>query len=328
MKEQKLKLWMGVGVATLLASSGAWAGDGGEGGESGHDDMVKSADHGGEGGESGESYGGEGGENQGGEGGESQSHGGEGGEGGENHGGATGEAFSYFAAGGEGGEGGEGGSSTAPALSDGAQIAMIHMMQGHLMAARELIKSGEVAEGRPHLTHPWIEVYPMVESGLEAHGQNDLGKRLKALAEKAKDVDKWSDVSADFNAIWKSMDKALATIAGDQPESPATVAKVTLSLTKQAVLEYDEAQDDGRFVAEYEYQDGRGFVMAAREYLERNKAALMKQNKEAWRDSNKVLDELEKAWPTAVPPAQPVVKTSDLYATQARLELALSPYLY
>ncbi|KXS51336.1 MAG: hypothetical protein AWU57_4278, partial [Marinobacter sp. T13-3] len=29
MKEQKLKLWMGVGVATLLASSGAWAGDGG-----------------------------------------------------------------------------------------------------------------------------------------------------------------------------------------------------------------------------------------------------------------------------------------------------------
>jgi len=329
MKDQKLKLWMGVGVATLLASSGAWAD---EGGESGHEEMVKAGDHGGEGGEhhggeGGESsHGGEGGENHGGEGGEN--HGGEGGEGGEHHGGEMGQAFSYFAAGGEGGEGGEGGSSSAPALSDGAQIAMIHMMQGHLMAARELIKAGEVAEGRPHLTHPWIEVYPMAERDLKAHDQGELGKHLKTLAEQAGGVEKWSDVSADFNAAWKSLDGAVSAISGDQPESPATVAKVMLSLTKQAVLEYDEALEEGRFVAVHEYQDGRGFVLAAREYLEGNKAGLMKQNKEAWRDANKVLDELQKAWPTAVPPGEPVVKPADLYAAQAKLELALAPYLY
>jgi len=309
MKDQKLKLWMGIGMATLLAGSGAWAG---EGGESGHENPVKAGDHGGEGGEH---HGGEGGENHGGEGGES-------------HGGEMGEAFSYFASGGEGGEGGEGGTSAAPVASDGAQLAMIHMMQGHLMAARELIKAGEVAEGRPHLTHPWIEVYPMAKPGFEAHGQDQLGDRLQTLAETAGTVGKWSDVSADFNAAWTSLDHAAAAISGDQPEAPATVAKVMLSLTKQAALEYDEALEEGRFVAVHEYQDGRGFVLVAREYLERNKASLMKQNKEAWRDANKVLDELETAWPTAIPPAQPVMQPSSLYAAQARLELALAPYLY
>ncbi|MFO7530012.1 MAG: hypothetical protein R6W86_14615 [Marinobacter sp.] len=80
--------------------------------------------------------------------------------------------------------------------------------------------AGEVAEGRPHLTHPWIEVYPMAERGLKAHDQGELGKRLKKLAE------------------------------------------------------------------------------------------------------------LQKAWPTAVPPTDPVVKPADLYAVQAKLELALAPYLY
>jgi len=205
---------------------------------------------------------------------------------------------------------------------------MIHMMQGHLMAARELIKAGEVAEGRPHLTHPWIEVYPMAERSLKAHDKGELGQRLKTLAEQAGNVEKWSDVSADFNAAWKAMDKAVSAVSGDQPEAPSTVAKVMLSLTKQAVLEYDEALEDGRFVAVHEYQDGRGFVLAAREYLERNKAGLMKQNKEAWRDTNKVLDELQKAWPTPVPPTDPVMKPADLYALQARLELAQAPYLY
>jgi len=306
MKDQKLKLWMGIGVATVLAGSGAWAG---EGGESGDEEMVKAADHGGEGGET---HGGEGGENHGGEGGES-------------HGGEMGDAFSYFAA---GGEGGEGGAAVSPVASDGALLAMIYMMRGHLMAARELIKAGKVADGRPHLTHPWIEVYPMAERGLEAHGQDQLGERLKTLAEEAGKAGKWSDVSADFNAAWKSLEQAVAAVSGDQPESPARVAKVMLSLTKQAVLEYEEALEDGHFVAVHEYQDGRGFVLAAREYLERNKAGMMKQNKEAWRDANKALDELQKAWPTAMPPASPAVKVADLYASQARLELALAPYLY
>lgn len=101
-----------------------------------------------------------------------------------------------------------------------------------------------------------------------------------------------------------------------------------MSLTKQAVLEYDEALDGEQFVAVHEYQDGRGFVLSARDYLDRHKAVLKKQNKEAWRDVGKALDELQKAWPTAVPPEQPVIPVADLYSAQARLELALAPYLY
>ena len=101
-----------------------------------------------------------------------------------------------------------------------------------------------------------------------------------------------------------------------------------LALTKKAVLEYDESLDDGRFVAKHEYQDGWGFVLAAREYLHNHQKTLKKQNAEAWRDAQKVLDQLQKAWPDAEPPAGPVIAVADLYANQARLELALAPYLY
>ena len=209
--------------------------------------------------------------------------------------------------------------------SDGAYVAMLQMMQGHLMAARELIKSGDVAEGRPHLTHPWVEVYPMADAGLESRGQEELGNHLKVLAEKAGQVENWGDISQDFQAAWVDIEKAAKAVEG---QSPSSVSKVVLSLTKQAVLEYDEALEDGRFVAEHEYQDGRGFVLAARDYLQDHQGMLKKQNKEAWREAGKVLDELQKAWPTAVPPEQPAIPVANLYAAQARLELALAPYLY
>jgi hypothetical protein len=309
MTNQKLKLWTGIGVATLLASSGALADEQKNGH---HDDMMTSGSHGGEGGEGGESHGAEGGEHHG-------------GEGGEQHGGEAGAAFSYFAAGGEGGEGGEAGGSLSAVESDGAYVAMLQMMQGHLMAARELIKSGEVADGRPHLTHPWIEIYPMAESGLESRGQNELGSHLKTLAENAGQVENWGDTSQTFQAAWVAIEKAVKSVEG---QSASSVSNVVLSLTKQAVLEYDEALENGRFVAEHEYQDGRGFVMSARDYLASNQAMLKRQNKEAWRDTGKALDEMLKAWPTAVPPERPAIAVSDLYSAQARLELALAPYLY
>jgi len=199
------------------------------------------------------------------------------------------------------------------------------MMQGHLIAARELIKAGEVAEGRPHLTHPWVEVYPMADAGLENRGQDQLGNHLKVLAEKAGQVEKWGDISQEFQAAWVDIEKAVNAVEG---QSASSVSKVILSLTKQAVLEYDEALEDGQFVAEHEYQDGRGFVLAAQDYMKAHQAMLKKQNKEAWREAGKVLDELQKAWPTAVPPAQPVIPIANVYSAQARLELALAPYLY
>lgn len=345
MKDQKIKLWMGIGVATILSSSGAMAG---EGGESGHDEMMKSSHY--DGGEGGEHHGGEAGEeksrhhDEGGEGGEGgENHADEGGEGGENHGGEggehhggeggeMGEAFLYFPTdngGGEGGEGGESGSQQASAVrSDGVYIAMIEMMQGHMMAARDLIRSGDVADGRPHLTHPWVEIYPALEDGLRARGQSDLAKSLKALSETAGRTNQWSDVEADFEKAWRATERAMAAASGDDAQAPATVARVVLSLTKQAVLEYDGAIDDGAFVAIHEYQDGRGFVLAAEEYLTRHKARLQASNKEAWRHAMTAFDELKQVWPAFAAPETPVVAVPNAYAAQARLELALSPYLY
>jgi len=201
------------------------------------------------------------------------------------------------------------------------------MMQGHLMAARELIKAGEAAEGRPHLTHPWAEVYPMIKPGLAHRGQENLGAQLEQLAENAGQVQNWSDINEDFQAAWIGIEKAVMNV-GEDALSGATVSKVILSLTKQAVLEYDEALEGEQFVAVHEYQDGRGFVRAARDYLEGHEGLLKRENKEAWREASKALGDLQKAWPTAVPPEQPVVAVSNLYAAQARLELALAPYLY
>ena len=205
---------------------------------------------------------------------------------------------------------------------------MLHMMQGHLMAARELIKSGEVAQGRPHLAHPWVEVYPMAEDGLARRNQGDLGERLRAVAEKAGQVDDWGDISEEFQAAWLGIEQAVNGVGDQQGLSAETISKVVLSLTKQAVLEYDEALDGERFVAVHEYQDGQGFVGAARQYLDNHQDTLKRRNNEAWRDASEALDVLRKAWPSPLPPEKPVVEVSKLYADQARLELALAPYLY
>lgn len=168
----------------------------------------------------------------------------------------------------------------------------------------------------------------MVAPGLESRGQTALSGQLEALANQAGSVNSWSDINKEFQAAWVGLEKAVKAADSKNAQSAGTVSKVVLSLTKQAVLEYDEALEDGRFVAVHEYQDGRGFVGAARDYLDSHQATLKKQNKEAWRDAVKALEELQKAWPAAQPPEQPAVPVANVFAAQARLELALAPFLY
>ncbi|WP_165819286.1 hypothetical protein [Tamilnaduibacter salinus] len=185
----------------------------------------------------------------------------------------------------------------------------------------------QVPAGRPHLTHPWIELNDAVEAGAEARGQDALSGKLKALAEETDSVTNWAGVKAEYQAAWSAIDQAADAVPADVRSEPATIARVVLVLTKQAALEYDEAIDGQRFVADHEYQDGRGFVLAARDYLKEQSASLKKVDADAYRDVMQSLESLSAAWPSAIPPKTPALQPGDVYANQSRLELSLSDFL-
>ncbi|KXS39892.1 MAG: hypothetical protein AWU55_267 [Halomonadaceae bacterium T82-2] len=364
MMEQRLKLWVGIGMTTFLGAGGqaalAHSSDpaadeshkaemavesggerhhGGEGDESRHGGEGSESHHGGEGGES--HHGGEGGESDhGGEGGESghggkggeAHHGGEGGEsghGGEGgEGGSVGFVFSHFpVAVSEGGEGGEGGDQPAPSAltSPGIYYTELALMEGHLASAEALYRSGHGDQGAAHLTHPLIEQYPKLESALEAHGEEaPLESALEALSDKAGQTADWEQLAPAVAKARQAIDAAQADVAAETRQSPRFIGDVTLALLKQAAAEYEEAVKDGRFANAAEYQDGRGFVQVATQLWQAGADTLGGADGKVYTKGQAELEELSRIWPEAVPPAEPVKAPGEVYAEVARFELATS----
>jgi hypothetical protein len=80
-----------------------------------------------------------------------------------------------------------------------------------------------------------------------------------------------------------------------------------------AAEEYEAALRDGKFVNIVEYQDSRGFVWVAEDMVG-----------DMGNDVAAAFAELKKAWPSAMPPAEPVMTPGEVLAAVSRVELALA----
>jgi hypothetical protein len=126
--------------------------------------------------------------------------------------------------------------------------------------------------------------------------------------------------------VQAAIDRAVASIPAEQRQSPRFVLDTANTLLKQSAAEYQAAVADGKFVNVAEYQDSLGFVTVARDLVADVAIRLKDMNSGAYQDLVAALTELQKAWPSPMPPARPVVDVSEVYSNVSRVELISSDF--
>jgi hypothetical protein len=245
--------------------------------------------------------------------------GGEGGEGGEA--GSGPERGRRAGAGGEGGEGGEAGGSGLG--QDEFYAFSLLIMRGHLRIGHELAEQGHWQAAYPHFLHPIPEGYEPIEADLARRGVAAFEDDLKALAQAVLKHDAKA-MAADYRAVLAKIDAAVARVDVDRRASPAYVATVATRLMRKAADEYAESIENGRVAEAHEYQDARGFLLEAGDYLQQNASALRAANDAGFRELESARAEALRAMPTALPPKAPLVDPGIVSAAVTRAEFAAS----
>ena len=197
-------------------------------------------------------------------------------------------------------------------------------MLGHLQVAKELYTEGAKTASYPHFGHPYHEVYPGIAKALETRGIEAFDETLEDFSGQVQQGGDWSEYEAEYESLRATIVAAMGDVDDELEMDAGFQAKVQLALLQTALHEYEEAVDDGEFVNVVEYQDGRGFVLTARESLERH--AELFREAGAYAALEEGYEGLLKAWPSAKAPASPVMSVGELSAAMFPLEAELGKF--
>ena len=192
-------------------------------------------------------------------------------------------------------------------------------MKGHLIVAKELMDAGEYKQAEPHIGHPVEELYSDVEEGLKERKIDDFKADLNQLSDLSKSAPESPEMEEQYDAAVAQIDDALAAISeGDR--SAEVVSKVILGMLRTAAEEYEAAIDGDKIVEAVEYQDSRGFVLYAEELFGTISDEVEESDRE---EIQAAFDELKEAWPSAIPPEEPILEPSAVFSLVSAIELLL-----
>jgi len=222
---------------------------------------------------------------------------------------------------GEGAEGeGEGGESEGegaandgdPATDDAEYIYQLGLVQGHLIAFRELYALGETDMAATHAKHPESELYAALAPAFAARSKPGFADELDALVAAGEE-------DGDMDAAYAD---AIAAIEAHIPD--ADVKNYLLAAAKMAETAAEEfdigVEDDGAISNAHEYQDAFGFLVSARNIVSMAQADTVDESEAVGVAQEQIeialgaFDELTASSTDGAP--------STLYGAAARIEIA------
>jgi Helix-hairpin-helix motif len=188
-------------------------------------------------------------------------------------------------------------------------MTKLGLMKGHMLVAKELLDLKKPDQAEPHIGHPVEEIYADVQDQLQERKVPEFKKQLMSLQDLVKSKPNDPQLGKQFEAAVKAVDQAIAALPETQRQSPKFALQVINGLLDTANSEYGAAVANGKISAAIEYQDSRGFVTYADTLKSSISDQLTKQNAEAQKAIADTMTQLKTAWPSAVPPAAPVLPT-------------------
>jgi hypothetical protein len=223
----------------------------------------------------------------------------------------------------QGKEAGEGGETKdlANLPPDLAFAVRIALLRGHLLIGDELVRQQQWNAALPHFLHPTEEIYGDIRGQLADYKVPPFDASLKALAAVVK-AKKSGDYAKALGPVSDALAAADAGMKGKQANWPGFVVESAVETLKTAANEYQQAIVGGRIAKPVEYQDALGFIRQADRMIVSVAADLQKQDGAAFNEVRAGLAELEKAFPTPMPPRAPVKDHAAVLGLVSRIELA------
>lgn len=188
-------------------------------------------------------------------------------------------------------------------------MVKLGLMKGHMLVAKELLDLKKPEQAEPHIGHPVEEIYADVEAQLQERKVPEFKKQLMSLQDLVKSKPNDPQLGTQFEASMKAVDTAISALAATQRQTPKFALQVINGLLDQANSEYGAAVANGKIAAAIEYQDSKGFVTYADTIKNSISEQLTKQNAGEAKAIASTMTQLKTAWPSAVPPAAPVLPT-------------------
>lgn len=158
----------------------------------------------------------------------------------------------------EGGEGGEAG-AVAEASPDVAYLGQLGIVEGHLLAARDLYAKGQTDDAIGLSYHPEAEMMDAVRESLTAHGAADITPAMQAFSasmEAGAALDEVEAKLADLRAV-------IAKAEAVKPASPRVRFDTAVVLLKAAAAEYAGSIEGGKVTDVMAYHEAHAFVQTA-----------------------------------------------------------------
>ncbi|MBL8894690.1 MAG: hypothetical protein JNJ53_08815 [Rhizobiales bacterium] len=197
----------------------------------------------------------------------------------------------------------------------------LHMLRGHLAAAKVLASQNRFKEAAGHTSHALHISLPPLEPELARRGLPSLRDELLAVNAAANSGEgQLALLSATRPAelrIWKDYD----TIPEHRRQSVAFNLSLALLLFKEAAQQYEAAWQGLRLTHLHEFQNGYGFLMEARWLLARSLPVLRKEDVKIATNIEGAYLRLREAWPSIDPPPKPVMPYSTINGLVAAIEI-------
>ena len=215
------------------------------------------------------------------------------------------------------GEGGEGGEGERTIDSELDLLVVLEQMRGHLLIAEELLASNDPSGAEPHVGHPVDELYGAVESPLQERQIPSFKSQLEDLRQQVRLNPEPALVKAKLATARQGIQQAARALAPAPLSSPQAIA-VARALAAVAASEYTAAEAGGQIVETIEYQDARGFLLAASAVIQ---AALAQPNAERSTliQAQTTLQAMLQALPSATPPQRVGVSPLQLQSLAGQL---------
>ena len=197
----------------------------------------------------------------------------------------------------------------------------LHMLRGHLAAAKVLASQDRFKEAAEHTAHALFVSLPPLEPELARRDLPSLRDELIAvnIAADGK-VGQLGLLAATRPAelsIWKDYD----TIPEHRRQAVAFNLSLALLLFKEAAQQYEAAWQGVHLTHLHQFQNGYGFLMEARWLLARSLPRLRKQSVKIANNIEDAYLRLREAWPSIDPPPKPVMPYSTINGLVAAIEI-------
>lgn len=163
----------------------------------------------------------------------------------------------------EGGEGGEAG-AVAEASPDVAYLAQLAIVEGHLLAARDLYAKGQADEAIGLSYHPEAEMMDAVRESLTVHKVPDITPAMQAFSATMEAGSPLEEVEAKLADVRAAIAAATAPVQGElRLRFDAIVI-----LLKAAAAEYTGSIEGGAVADVMAYHEAHAFVQTAVVWLD------------------------------------------------------------